>query len=72
MASVVNSFAISGIDAYTVKIETDTIYGKPVVSIVGLANKKSLPLRYILFCKYPLSVIFTSNSIKNKNIDKVN
>ncbi|WP_171011350.1 hypothetical protein [Haloimpatiens lingqiaonensis] len=46
MASVVNSFAISGIDAYTVKIETDTIYGKPVVSIVGLANKKksSAPL----------------------------
>ncbi len=38
LASVVNSFAISGIDAYTVKIETDTIYGKPAVSIVGLGD----------------------------------
>lgn len=38
MASVVNSFAISGIDAYVVKIETDTIYGQPSVSIVGLGD----------------------------------
>ena len=35
MAEVVNCFAISGIDAYVVNIETDTIYGKPSVSIVG-------------------------------------
>lgn len=38
MASVINSFAINGIDAYLVKIETDTIYGKPTVSIVGLGD----------------------------------
>jgi len=38
MAAVVNSFAISGIDAYVVNIETDTIYGKPCVSIVGLGD----------------------------------
>ncbi|MGY0372872.1 YifB family Mg chelatase-like AAA ATPase [Clostridium sp. JNZ J1-5] len=38
MASVINSFAISGIDAYVVNIETDTIYGQPSVSIVGLGD----------------------------------
>jgi|SRR5665647_1438515 len=38
MAAVVNCFAISGIDAYVVKIETDTIYGQPSVSIVGLGD----------------------------------
>lgn len=38
MASVVKSFAISGIDAYVVNIETDTIYGQPSVSIVGLGD----------------------------------
>lgn len=38
MASVINSFAISGIDAYVVNIETDTIYGQPTVSIVGLGD----------------------------------
>ncbi|AKN33464.1 magnesium chelatase [Clostridium carboxidivorans P7] len=38
MASIINSFAISGIDAYMVKIETDTIYGQPSVSIVGLGD----------------------------------
>lgn len=38
MASVVNSFAIAGIDGYVVKIETDTIYGQPSVSIVGLGD----------------------------------
>lgn len=38
MASVVNSFAISGIDGYVVKIETDTIYGQPSVSIIGLGD----------------------------------
>lgn len=37
-ASVVKSFAISGIDAYGVNIETDTIYGQPSVSIVGLGD----------------------------------
>lgn len=38
MASVINSFAILGIDGYVVKIETDTIYGQPCVSIVGLGD----------------------------------
>lgn len=38
MASVINSFAINGLDAYFVKIETDTIYGKPTVSIIGLGD----------------------------------
>lgn len=38
MVSVINSFAISGIEAYVVNIETDTIYGQPSVSIVGLGD----------------------------------
>lgn len=38
MAVLVNSFAIMGIDGYVVKIETDTIYGQPSVSIVGLGD----------------------------------
>lgn len=38
MATVLNSFSISGIDAYVVNIEIDTIYGKPSVSIVGMGD----------------------------------
>lgn len=38
MASVINSFSISGIDAYMINIETDTIYGQPSVSVVGLGD----------------------------------
>jgi len=38
MAAVVNSFALSGVEGYVVKIETDTIYGQPSVSIVGLGD----------------------------------
>ena len=38
MATVVKSFSISGIDAYIVNIEIDTIYGKPSVSIVGMGD----------------------------------
>ncbi|MPM36336.1 Competence protein ComM [bioreactor metagenome] len=38
MASSVKSFAISGIDAYVVNIESDTIYGQPSVTIVGLGD----------------------------------
>lgn len=38
MATVVNSFSIAGIDAYIVKIEIDTLYGKPYVSIVGMGD----------------------------------
>lgn len=39
MASIVNSFAISGIEGYQVEIETDTIYGQPSVSIIGLGDR---------------------------------
>jgi magnesium chelatase family protein len=38
LAAVVNSFAIIGVDGYVVKIETDTIYGQPSVTIVGLGD----------------------------------
>ena len=38
MATVINSFAISGVEEYVVMIETDTIYGQPSVSIVGLGD----------------------------------
>lgn len=38
MATVVNSFSIIGINAYLVKIEIDTIYGQPSVSIVGMGD----------------------------------
>lgn len=38
MAAVVNSFSIFGIDGYLVKIEIDTIYGQPSVSIVGMRD----------------------------------
>jgi len=38
MATVVNSFSITGIDAYVVKIEIDILYGKPYVSIVGMGD----------------------------------
>lgn len=38
MASVIKSFSISGVDSYVVHIETDTIYGQPSVSIVGLGD----------------------------------
>ncbi|MVX67405.1 magnesium chelatase, partial [Clostridium chromiireducens] len=38
MATVVNSFGILGIDGYLVKIEIDTIYGQPSVSIVGMGD----------------------------------
>ena len=39
MASIINSFAISGIDGYLVEIETDTLYGKPSISIIGLGDR---------------------------------
>lgn len=38
MATVLKSFAISGIDGYLVNIDIDTIYGKPWISIVGMGN----------------------------------
>lgn len=39
MASIINSFSISGIDGYKVEIETDTIYGQPSISIIGLGDR---------------------------------
>jgi len=38
MASVVKSFAILGVDAYLVEVETKTIQGQPIISIVGLGD----------------------------------
>lgn len=39
MASITNSFAIDGIEGYVVEIETDTIYGQPSISIIGLGDR---------------------------------
>lgn len=39
MATLVKSFAISGIEAYTVDIEVKTIEGQPMTSIIGLGDK---------------------------------
>lgn len=39
MASIINSFAISGIEGYVVEIETDTIYGQPSINIIGLGDR---------------------------------
>jgi predicted ATPase with chaperone activity len=38
IATVVNSSGILGIYGYLVKIEIDTIYGQPSVSIVGMGD----------------------------------
>jgi magnesium chelatase family protein len=38
MASIVKSFAITGVDGYLVEVETDLIYGQPAVHIVGLGD----------------------------------
>ena len=38
MASIVNSFAISGVEAYLVDVEVKTIPGQPMISIVGLGD----------------------------------
>ena len=39
MATLVKSFAIQGIDAYTVDIETKTMDGQPMVTIIGLGDQ---------------------------------
>ncbi len=39
MATLVNCFAINGIEGYLVEIETDTIYGQPSISIIGLGDQ---------------------------------
>ena len=38
MATVVKSFAIQGIDGYTVDIETKTLEGQPMINIIGLGD----------------------------------
>lgn len=38
MASIVNSFAISGVEAYLVDVEVKTITGQPLIAIVGLGD----------------------------------
>lgn len=38
MASIVKSCAISGVDGYIVDVETKTIAGQPMISIVGLGD----------------------------------
>jgi len=38
MASIVKSCAISGVDGYIVDVETKTIVGQPMISIVGLGD----------------------------------
>lgn len=38
MASIVKSFAISGVEGYLVDVEVKEIYGQPMISIVGLGD----------------------------------
>lgn len=38
MATVVNSFALNGVNAYPVIVETVTLHGQPTVNIVGLGD----------------------------------
>ena len=38
MATVVKSFAIIGIDGYMIDIETKTMEGQPMISIIGLGD----------------------------------
>jgi len=38
MATVTKSFALSGVDGYLVEVETDTLYGKPSINVVGLGD----------------------------------
>ena len=38
MASIVKSCAISGVDGYIVDVETKTIVGQPMITIVGLGD----------------------------------
>ena len=36
MATVVKSFAIQGVDGYTVDIESKVLDGQPMISIIGM------------------------------------
>ena len=38
MATVIHSFALSGVNAYTVTVETVTLHGQPSVNIVGMGD----------------------------------
>jgi len=38
MATVCRSFALSGVDAYSVTVETVTLHGQPSVNIVGMGD----------------------------------
>ncbi len=38
MATVVKSFAIQGVDGYTVDIEIKTLEGQPLINIIGLGD----------------------------------
>lgn len=38
MASIVKSCDISGVDGYIVDVETKTLHGQPMFSIVGLGD----------------------------------
>jgi len=38
MATVVNSFALDGVNAYPVIVETVTLHGQPSVNIVGMGD----------------------------------
>ena len=57
MATVVKSFAIQGIDGYTVDIEIKTLEGQPLINIIGLgdlavkeaADDTQVPIRTTLF-----------------------
>ena len=44
MATVVNSFALDGVNAYPVIVETVTLHGQPSVNIV---LEGSPPVRYL-------------------------
>ena len=39
MTTMMQSFALKGIDAFPVEIEVSTRYGKPSFSIIGLADQ---------------------------------
>ena len=39
MATLVNSFAIDGIEGYLVECETDTMFGEQRISIIGLGDQ---------------------------------
>ena len=36
---MMQSFALKGIEAYSVEVEVSTSYGKPMFSIIGLADQ---------------------------------